>query len=457
MNAKQLQRLGVPSGKPIKIAIALARKMAAEKNSKARIAAAIGKVVKNPKTLTQDAQLGELAMAILQSESLGFAERKEKAPYRQWGSDFEYGAIQQMENACRLPVSVSGALMPDAHQGYGLPIGGVLATSGAVIPYAVGMDIACRMKLSILDIPPKAIGKKTDRLVATLNQETNFGTGAAYRRPKSHSVMDRDWSVSPITRENKDKAWKQLGTSGSGNHFVEFGTVTIEEARFGLEAGVYTGLLSHSGSRGTGASIAQHYSKLAKRLHKNLPRELSHLAWLDMNGEPGQEYWEAMTLMGHYAAANHELIHRAIVKNLGLTVLAGVENHHNFAWIEKLQGRDVIIHRKGATPAHQGVLGVIPGSMGTPGYVVQGLGNPASLHSAAHGAGRKMSRTEAKKRFKRKDIQNFLAKSQIVLISAGIDEAPMAYKDIETVMAAQADLVRKVARFDPKIVKMAAG
>jgi len=184
---------------------------------------------------------------------------------------------------------------------------------------------------------------------------------------------------------------------------------------------------------------------------------LQHLAWLALDSQEGQEYWAAMQLMGKYAAANHELIHRHIAQNLGANILLDIENHHNFAWKETYDGREVIIHRKGATPAHAGILGIIPGSMATPGYVVRGRGVPQSLNSCSHGAGRKMSRAEATRRFSWKDIQEFLKKNRVTLMSAGQDEAPMAYKDIDEVMAAQADLVETIARFDPRLVRMAKG
>ncbi len=209
---------------------------------------------------------------------------------------------------------MAGPLMPDGHQGYGLPIGGVLATRGAVIPYAVGMDI---------------------------------------------------------------------------------------------------------------------------------------------DSADGQAYWAAMNLMGRYAAANHELIHRFVLGHLGAEVVTAVENHHNFAWLEEHRGEQVVVHCKGATPAGHDALGVIPGSMGTPGYVVRGLGEPDSLNSASHGAGRRMSRTEATRRFRWEDARAFLAERRVHLISASIDEVPMAYKDIDAVMAAQRDLVAPLARFDPRLVKMA--
>jgi len=384
------------------------------------------------------------------------------APYRIYGSGLEPTALEQMENACRLPVAVAGALMPDAHQGYGLPIGGVLATENAVIPYAVGVDIACRMKMSVLDRPVTALSLERDELKQAIERETRFGVGAEYTQRRRHEVMDANWGVTPVTAALKDKAWGQLGTSGSGNHFVEFGVLTVLDASVGLAPGDYLALLSHSGSRGTGAGVAQHYSRLARKLRSDLPGELAHLSWLELSSEPGQEYWAAMELMGRYAAANHELIHKQVVGALGARVILDVENHHNFAWRERHtlpdgSTREVIVHRKGATPADRGVLGIIPGSMAAAGYVVRGRGVEDSLRSASHGAGRRMSRTKAKAMFSRADLARVLQEQGVTLLSAGLDEAPMAYKDIDEVMDAQRSLVDKLARFQPRLVKMAPG
>ena len=379
------------------------------------------------------------------------------APWRQWGTGLDATAVQQMVNACSLPVAVRGALMPDAHVGYGLPIGGVLATRNAVIPSAVGVDIACRVKLSVYDLPVATIEGEPERLKRAIEGETRFGIGAAFKNRRSHDVMDEDWSVTGTTKQNKDKAWSQLGTSGSGNHFVEFGVFHVAHDGLGIPAGDYLALLSHSGSRGTGASVAGHYSKLAMELHPELPKELRHLAWLDLDSEEGLEYWAAMELMGKYAAANHALVHRHIARNLGAGAILDVENHHNFAWKEVHDGEEVIVHRKGATPAGRGVLGVIPGSMASPTYLARGRGSAASMNSASHGAGRAMSRTQAKATFTWPQLQALLDERGVTLMSAGLDEAPMAYKNIDDVMAAQADLVETVASFSPRIVKMAPG
>jgi len=459
MKKRELYNLGIPRGPAVDLAVDVVRRLAETGLSKRDIRATLAGIAEKPDDYRNDTMFGHLADALTKSTRARarYRERAEPAPYQSWGSDFDATSVQQIENACKLPVSVAGALMPDAHTGYGLPIGGVLATKNAVIPYAVGMDIACRMKMTVLDMPVSAIRGEEGRLRNALESETCFGVGAGFKRRRDHAVMDEDWSVSPVTRQNRDKAWKQLGSSGSGNHFVEFGTLTLEKDDLGLEAGVYFALLSHSGSRGTGGSVAQHYSKLAMDMHPELPRELLHLAWFDLGSEPGREYWAAMELMGRYASANHELIHRHVARFLKAKVLLDIENHHNFAWKETHFGEDVVVHRKGATPAGKDVLGIIPGSMATPGYVCRGRGRPESMNSASHGAGRAMSRTATRNSFTWHEAREFLKEHDVVLISAGLDEVPMGYKDIEKVMAAQSDLVDIVARFDPKLVKMAPG
>jgi len=390
----------------------------------------------------------------------------EVAPWRQWGDDLEPSAVQQMVNACTLPVSVAGALMPDAHVGYGLPIGGVLATENAVIPYAVGVDIACRMKLTVFEVKGSVLGGQRDRLANILESETRFGMGAAFKQRREHDVLDEDWSVSQVTQRLRDKAWAQLGTSGSGNHFVEFGEFEVTPSQseeltkggFDIAPGSYLALLSHSGSRGTGAQVCEYYSRRAMDRHPKLPKELKHLAWLSLASPDGQEYWAAMNLMGQYASANHALIHAYITRKTGLDVCFTIENHHNFAWKERhvIDGeeRELIVHRKGATPAGEGVMGIIPGSMASPGFLVRGKGEPDSLKSASHGAGRVMSRTKAMQSFTWNAVKKTLASAGVELLSAGLDEAPGVYKDIHKVMAAQTDLVDVLGSFQPKLVKM---
>ncbi len=417
-------------------------------------------VIKKPELHRNDPLFAPLAEALVRHQPPIVATAKHTegggATFKQWGVNLDPKSIEQMENACALPVSLRGALMPDAHVGYGLPIGGVLATDDAVIPYAVGVDIACRMKLTVLDLPPETLDdERTENLRRAIETETRFGMGASFRQKRNHPVMDRDWGVSPVTRDLKNRAWEQLGTSGSGNHFVEFGVLVIDDPALGPGPGEYLALLSHSGSRNVGAQVCDYYSKVAQQECRGLPKELGRLAWLPMNSHAGKEYWAAMELMGQYAAANHELIHRHIALHLGAAVLLDIENHHNFAWKERHLGRNVIVHRKGATPASAGQMGIIPGSMATPAYIVRGKGNPESLESASHGAGRVMSRSAAKKAYHWSDANALLARNKVKVLSAGIDELPMVYKDIDSVMAAQQDLVAVIARFQPRLVKMA--
>jgi len=432
-------------------------------------------VAADPHGHLEDPLFGRLAQAMAaqakRSRQATLAARDSEAPWQQWGSDIDPKAVAQMQAAMRLPVAAAGALMPDAHVGYGLPIGGVLATENAVVPYAVGVDIACRMKLTVFDAPVAWLDKRSDRLAKAIESETRFGMGAEFSQTRKggqaaareHAVLDDDWDVSPVTKVNRDKAWRQLGTSGSGNHFVEFGSLEVSDAQAAeLElagGGTYLALLSHSGSRGTGAAVCNHYSRLAMAKREGLPKELKHLAWLSLDEAEGREYWQAMQLMGRYAAANHAVIHRHVAKALGLVAISTVENHHNFAWEEEHlidgQPKRVVVHRKGATPAGEGVLGIIPGSMASPGYVVRGRGEPASLLSASHGAGRRMSRTQARNTYRWAHVKTLLAERGVKLLSAGIDEVPYAYKDIAEVMAAQSDLVEVLGTFQPRLVKMA--
>lgn len=453
MNARQLRRLGVPDW-CIKTAVTAIKNALGDRamkggEAKRKVAA----LLEDPEIFVGDKYFNDLACEIK-------AEPDEplvgSIDYRTWGEDIDDGAHQQMYQACQVPSARGAALMPDAHIGYGLPIGGVLATEGTVIPYAVGVDIACRMKLSIIDMPTETLNSKFRQYVESLEGGTVFGVGKGHERRQQHGVLEQDWGVSKTTRMNKDKAWKQLGSSGSGNHFVEFGQFTLGERddELGLDSGEYVALLSHSGSRGAGAAVCNEYSRIAQQKLPQRYKKLGRLAWLDLDSQPGREYWDAMNLMGDYASANHAVIHRNVVKLLGARVIAGVENHHNFAWKEQHGGREVVVHRKGATPAGAGVLGVIPGSMASPAFVVRGKGNDASLKSASHGAGRRMSRTKAKATYNFQEIRKQLEKKGVHVISAGADEVPFVYKNIEQVMADQKDLVEVVARFDPRIVKM---
>lgn len=453
MNTTQLRKLGVPEHCLVPAIQAIQVTAKAGRLKGPELKQHIREILAQPEAHTSDSDFGEFAKSLIADRDFVL---KEPISYQTWGTEIDPGAHAQMRQACSLPVAVGAALMPDAHVGYGLPIGGVLACENAVIPYAVGVDIACRMKLSIFDLPAENLVSKSQQFEHALEKGTRFGVGSVHEKPQDHAVMDQDWTITRVTREHRDKAWKQLGTSGSGNHFVEFGVLTLDQRdeELGIDAGQYVALLSHSGSRGAGAAVCGVYSSIAQHRLPTKYSDLGRLGWLELNTEAGQEYWAAMNLMGDYAAANHAVIHRLIAKLLGAKVLAGVENHHNFAWKEIHDGREVIVHRKGATPAGAGVLGVIPGSMADPAFIVRGKGVPTSFDSASHGAGRKMSRTQARNMYNWRSVKNDLEKKGIKVLSAGADEVPYVYKDILSVMQAQTDLIEPIARFDPKIVKM---
>lgn len=381
---------------------------------------------------------------------------KDPQPYAVFGKKhINVNAIQQMDRAMQLPIVNRGALMPDAHQGYGLPIGGVLASESAVIPYGVGVDIGCRMSLSLFDLKSDYLKRYEYQFKSALKEYTNFGTGGELMLKQEHEVLDRDeFKSTPLLTKLHGKAVRQLGSSGSGNHFVEFGHVNLKAHNdFGVEGGEYLGLLSHSGSRGFGATIAQFYTDIAMK-ECLLPKPVQHLAWLDVNSEYGREYWLSMNLAGDYAKACHDQIHKNLSRALGLKAFKVIENHHNFAWKEVHDGKELIVHRKGATPAALGELGVIPGSMTSKGYIVRGKGNELSINSASHGAGRLLSRSKAKSQTTVSAMKKVVKNAGVSLIGGGPDEAPFAYKNIEEVMLSQTHLVDVLGDFTPKIVRM---
>lgn len=382
---------------------------------------------------------------------------EQAAPVKTYGGkQIEPLAKQQMQTCLQLPVAMGGALMPDAHAGYGMPVGGVLAVENALIPYGVGMDIGCRMALSIYDVGANFLKRNTYQFKSALQDHTHFGMDGGLSFKQEHAILDRaEFGYTALLKGLHGKAVRQLGSSGSGNHFVEFGTLQLRDNNsLGMPAGIYLALLSHSGSRGLGAAIAQHYTQVAMAQCR-LPREARQLAWLDIHTEAGQEYWMSMNLAGDYAKACHDRIHLNLSKALGITPVAMVENHHNFAWKEVLpDGREAYVHRKGATPAHAGELGIIPGNMIAGGFLVTGKGNAGALNSAAHGAGRAMSRKRAKESFTQSALKKLLSAAGVTLLGGSIEEAPMAYKNIDTVMSAQEDLVTIEGHFLPQLVRM---
>lgn len=461
-----LKILGYPQGKVIGIAIKVIEKFSKD-IEREEILFQLKDIAANPKKYLEDNIFNEIAKALTEKEIENETEyvpeialKNEPQPFIIFGKEnIEDGAIKQMETAMKLPVAVAGALMPDAHHGYGLPIGGVLATKNAVIPYGVGVDIGCRMALSIFDIHENHLFENENKFKRELIAFTKFGAGNGFsgKEKAEHAILDRnDFNMNPFLKNLHNKAYSQLGTSGGGNHFVEWGIIEFakNDEQLKIPKGKYVALLTHSGSRGLGATIAGHYTQIAKSKCK-LPKEAINLAYLDLNSNEGQEYWIAMNLAGEYASACHEVIHERLTKAIGGNVLAKIENHHNFAWKETINGEEVIVHRKGATPASKDVMGIIPGSMTAPGFLVRGKGETSALNSASHGAGRQMSRTKAIQTIRKNEMHTILKDHGVTLIGAGLDEAPMAYKNIEEVMKAQTDLVDIVAKFTPKIVRMA--
>mgnify|MGYP001551031849 CR=1 FL=1 len=459
LKGKELRAIGYPEGAVISIAMQVMGKHF-KHGEKEDVMNILQQILAAPVEYANDAVLGPIVQQLIPETKPGSAEilmNDTGIPFNVFGAGhIEQGALNQMNQAARLPVAWAGALMPDAHAGYGLPIGGVLATGNAVIPYGVGVDIGCRMCLSVFDMDPKELLQKEAYFSRELNEATLFGSGRQFQKQTSHELLDRkEFDEIPLLKGLQGKAAAQLGSSGSGNHFVEFGIVEIaaRDEGMGLDPGKYLGLLSHSGSRGLGANIANHYTRIAKQ-KRHLPGEANNLAWLTLDEAEGIEYWMAMNLAGDYASACHHVIHAKIAKQFNRQPIRMIENHHNFAWKEIHEGKEVIVHRKGATPAGKNVLGIIPGSMTAPGFIVKGRGEPASLSSAAHGAGRKMSRTNALNSISHELLKETLERHGVKLLGGGLDEAPPAYKNIEEVMASQSQLVEIVGKFVPKIVKM---
>lgn len=417
-------------------------------------------VLLNPKDYLEHASLSKIAEELIgkiktNNGTIYHLDPIEK-PFATYGKKhITHDTFRQMETAMQLPVSVYGALMPDAHVGYGLPIGGVLATDNAILPYGVGLDIGCRMSLSIYDVPSEFIKRNSYQIKTALKEHTHFGIGKIEKHNLDHEVLERnEFNEIDILKQLKGKAQNQLGSSGSGNHFVEFGIVELGcNNAFQLKEGKYVGILTHSGSRGLGAAIAGHYTGLAMQ-ECLLPGGAQHLAWLNMNSEAGQEYWLAMNLAGDYAKACHDVIHYRLSRALGIKPVINIENHHNFAWKEMIDDRELIVHRKGATPAAKGQMGIIPANMLDPGYIVSGKGNANSLNSASHGAGRRLSRKRAKDSYTGSELKKLLKQSKVTLIGGGTEEAPMAYKNLEDVMASQDDLISIEGKFYPQIVRM---
>ena len=356
----------------------------------------------------------------------------------------EAGCIEQMVTVARLKNTFRHlALMPDGHVGMGASIGSVVATKGVIIPSLVGVDIGCGMcavKLSITDID-------TDTLKIAMGK-IREAVPLGFNHQKEEQAWD-GFNEAPdiqIIQANLQSARKQLGTLGAGNHFLE--------SQRGDDGHIW--LMLHSGSRNFGLKIAGVYHKKAMELCERWQSDIpdKELSFLPIESREGHEYYDAMNYCLRFAQANRALMMRRMVEAFndvaGATVEWEVNIHHNYAAFEHHYGKDVLIHRKGATKAVAGLVGIIPGSMGTNSYIVEGLGNKESFESCSHGAGRRMGRKDAKRSLSLEEEQ---AKMSGIVNGIrtidDLDEAPGAYKSIDEVMANQSDLVRIKVKLSP--------
>lgn len=368
----------------------------------------------------------------------------EKAPIKLWLDVIEDGALQQARNLANLPFVYKWvAIMPDSHQGYGMPIGGVLATKGVIIPNAVGVDIGCGMsatKTSLTEIDIETL----KRVMGKIREVIPVGF--------NHQLEGQLWDGFddapdiPIIQRELLSAKKQLGTLGGGNHFIE-----IQRGDDG-----YIWVMIHSGSRNFGLKTANEYHKKAQFLcskwYSFMPDK--DLAFLPIEDETGSEYFRAMNYCLKFAGANRTLMMNramsAIYSETGAKGLNEIDIHHNYASFERHYGKDILVHRKGATKATLGLTGIIPGSMGTSSYITEGLGNPESFFSSSHGAGRRMGRKEAERILNLENEQEKMAGIIHGLRSKSeLDEAPGAYKDIDIVMKNQSDLTKILVTLSP--------
>jgi len=376
---------------------------------------------------------------------------EQSVPIKMWLDYIEEGAMAQARRLAQLPFVFSHvAIMPDAHLGYGMPIGGVLATRRVVIPNAVGVDIGCgmlAMKTSlngVSDDELKSFMQLTRaRVPVGFKHHSTPRTGMPVRENKSLPVVDREFN----------KARKSLGTLGGGNHFIEF-----QEDDDG-----FLWVMIHSGSRNLGKQVADYYNTLAKELNAEWFSKVPlgyDLAFLPLDTDEGEQYLREMNYCVHYAFANRMAMLNEVRESIQ-TVLPTcvfdppINIAHNYARIENHFGKNVVVHRKGATSARKDEVGVIPGSQGTASYIVKGLGNPQSFNSCSHGAGRKMGRKQASRELDLEEQQAILDDQGIIhgiRRVQDLDEAPGAYKDIDEVMRHQRDLVKVIVRLQPRAV-----
>ncbi|MFA4820561.1 MAG: RtcB family protein [Candidatus Aenigmatarchaeota archaeon] len=393
----------------------------------------------------------------------------ENIPVKMWLDKIEPETEKQARNLANLSVAFHHiAVMPDAHVGYGMPIGGVLATIDAVVPNAVGVDIGCGMvaaKSSLKEISENVLKK----ILGELRKKIPVGF-EHHRKPQPWEGFDRAPDV-PIIQQELSSAKKQIGTLGGGNHFLEI-LQEVEDKRWGLKGEGNIWLMLHSGSRNFGLKVANFYHGKAQifceRNSVALPGP--DLAFLSLDSQEGKEYWQAMKYCLDFARANRGLMIKRFMEIFSDVTGSEFINfnkehnpeskkqeayigiHHNYAAREEHFGQEVIVHRKGATAAFAGQLGIVPGSMGTPSFIVEGLGSPESFKSCSHGAGRQMSRREANKKISEKEAEEAIAGVLFGRWHGKFDEAPQAYKNIEEVMEQQKDLARPIVKLKPLAV-----
>jgi tRNA-splicing ligase RtcB len=375
----------------------------------------------------------------------------QKAPIKTWlpPDEIEAGALTQLKNAARHPdIGPHVAVMPDCHVGFGVTIGCVFPTVDAVVPTAIGVDIACGMCAvpTGLDYKPKRMdGRYWEKWAGAVRATIPTGFGV-HKRPEKWdglAVQLKATGLQPLMRE---KAAVQLGTLGGGNHFLE---AQVDE-------GGQVWLMVHSGSRHTGLRIADHYTALAKAIQKKRGVDVPPELWaLPLDDRVARDYLYDMDWATAFALESRYRMLEAMLRALGLEPedvggrKAFINIHHNFARIEEHLGQSLVVHRKGATSAQEGEIGIIPGSMGAPSYIVRGRGNEESFASCAHGAGRRMGRNQARRSLDEADLKAALVGTHTRPSRGFLDEAPQAYKDVTEVVARQEDLIEVVHTLKP--------
>lgn len=379
----------------------------------------------------------------------------ENIPIKLWLDDIEEGALTQAKNIANLPFAFKHvAIMPDSHVGYGMPIGGVLATKGVVVPNAVGVDIGCGMctvKTNLQSIKEKELKK----IMGKIRDQIPLGFNH-HEEKKDVMLLPSMEKIPPhgIVQRQFDAARKQIGTLGGGNHFIE-----IQKGNDG-----HIWIMIHSGSRNIGLKVAEHYNHIAKRMnglwHSSVDSK-TDLAFLPIETQEAKDYFNEMQYCVDFAFASRKLM-MDTVKSIFIDVVGKhfeeedfINIAHNYAAWENHYGTNVIVHRKGATSAREGEIGIIPGSQGTKSYIVRGKGNPESFTSCSHGAGRLMGRKQAQRNL---DLETEIARldQQGIIHSirnrSDLDEAPSAYKNIDVVMENQKDLVDILVELSPLAV-----